>query len=213
MKRFLKLSGITVLVCIMLTGALHAAVDKSAESVKRVLVEAIEVQLSGDVSEALGTSFIKPDAEVNMPVAKLLWLFAEPNSVKLIESLELIVLDGQTAKVGTAKQIEVKYSVKEDVNCPGWKVVEIPVETSLEATPSIDKDGDIVLNFDFKHFVGEWLPKDIEPKMCVVRGGAAAGCTVVKTRIELKSGEPIIAGGQMTGAGWLLVLVRAVILE
>ncbi len=206
MKKLSKTVCIVILVCLPAIAILYA--KATAEPV--VLVEALIVQVGSEASQTLGMDVFEPGAEVTIPVAELLWLLADANSAKLIASAKLKVPAGETAKVGTGEK--VKFLIKKDDGSLEQKTTDTPIGTTLEATPVIDKDGDILLDFKFEHFSAA-PAKEIDPQTSLPIGPPIISIQSERSRLKLKSGESMIAGGWTNVAAQRFVLVRATILE
>lgn len=212
MEKFSRSVCIVILGCLLVIGILYAkAPTASVKSKPKVLVEAMVMQVSGD---ALGKLQIGrnrvPSSKVTVPLATLLYVLADPNAVKVIAKQELLVWAGQTGMVSTGEK--VKFLVKKEGRLEE-KTTDTPIGTTLQATPVIDEDGDIMLNFKFEHCFIIDPPKEIDPQTSLPIGPPMTSSGLVNTRLKLKSGEPMIAGGMETPGAQVFIIVRAEILE
>jgi len=123
---------------------------------------------------------------------------------------KLLVWAGQTGMVSTGEK--VKFLVKKEGRLEE-KTTDTPIGTTLQATPVIDEDGDIMLNFKFEHCFIIDPPKEIDPQTSLPIGPPMTSSGLVNTRLKLKSGEPMIAGGMETPGAQVFIIVRAEILE
>jgi Flp pilus assembly secretin CpaC len=179
-------------------------------SERQVLVEAMMLEVSSDALDRLqiGQDVI-PSSKVTVPLATLLYVLANPNAVKTIVSPKIVVYTGQTGQVTDAQKL--KYLAKTDEGSFEERTTVMPVGTTLEARPRIDKEGDILLDFKFEHFAAA-SPKEIDPQTSLRIGPPIISCSSVNTRLKLKPGQPMIAGGIEKPTGRGFILVRAEIL-
>ncbi len=213
MNKFSKQVCIVILVCLLVTGILYAksSVD-STGSEQKVLIEAMIVQISSETIDKfqIGRN-IEPSSKVTVPLATLLYVFADPNAVNVIAKSKLRVCAGQMGKV-TAGQ-KLKYLVKRDDGSFEQKTTEKVIGTTFEATPVIDKNGDILAGFKFERITAapQW---QIDPKTSLPIGEPVLGSMGVDNELtKLKSGEPMIVGGSTAPNRQVFFLIRAEILQ
>ena len=213
MKKFSRLIYIAILACLPVISLLYAkSSTDSVESKPKILVEAMIVQVSREALDKLQVGGnVEPLSEVTVPLAMLLYLFADPNAIKVTAKPKLLIYASQTGKLYTGQ--ELKYLIKKENGSFEQKTTDEPIGTTLEATPFIDKDGDILLNFKFEHFSIIEPPKEIDPQTSLPIGGPIIDCSSVNSRLKLKSGEPMIAGGSVKSGAQQFILVRAEILK
>lgn len=212
MNKFSRPVCIVVLACLPVIGILYAKSPVDSQRPKqKVLVEAMIVQISGDTLDKLqiGRS-VEPSSKVTVPLATLLYILADPNAVKTIAHTKLVVLAGHTAT--STNQQKVKYLVERNDGSFEQKTSEMSIGTELQAAPVIDKDGDILLDFKFK-LSSAASPKEIDPQTALPIGRPMIGITSTNSRLKLKPGVPMIAGGIEKSAALRFVLVRAEILK
>ena len=204
---------ILILACVLVMAICYAKLPAGlAERKPQVLVEVelMRAEVSNDVSQILRLNASAPGTEVTIPVAKLLWVLRDPNSVKVLAAPQITVWPGETAKLSTSERI--KFLIRKDDGSFEQKTTETAIGTTLEATPIIDKDGDILLNLKFEHF--SLLPaQEIDPQTSLPIGPPMIGSSLVNNRLKLESGEPMIAGGIEKPGAQIVILVRAKILE
>lgn len=211
MDKFSRPVCIVILACLPVIVILYAkAAAGSAEAKPKVLVEALEVQISADALVVFHANFREPREQVTMSLPSLLWVLADPNAVKKIASSKILVWAGETGKVQTGEKL--KFLVKEETRAE-QETTETHIGTTLEATPFIDKEGDILLNFKFEHFSIIEPPKEIDPQTSLPIGAPIIDCSSVNSRLKLKSGEPMIAGSSVKSGAQQFILVRAEILK
>lgn len=212
MNKFSRSVHIAILACLLVMGILYAKTPTSAVASKpKVLIEGIMIEVSSDALDKLQIARnVEPSSKVTVPLATLLYVLADPNAVKTVFSPKLLAYTGQTAKIATGEKL--KYLVRKDDGSLEQKTTDRAIETTLEATPVIDKDGDILLNFKFEHF-SVAPAKEIDPQTSLPIGEPMFGSRTVNTRLKLKPGEPMIAGGIEKPGGQEFILVRATILE
>jgi len=70
-----------------------------------------------------------------------------------------------------------------------------------------------MLSFRFEHCFIIDPPKEIDPQTSLPIGPPMTSSSLVNTRLKLKSGEPMIAGGIKIPRAQVFVLVRADLLE
>ncbi|MCJ7778482.1 MAG: hypothetical protein MUP16_09230, partial [Sedimentisphaerales bacterium] len=150
-----------------------------------------------------------PSSNITVPLASLLYVLAEPNAVKTISSPKIVVYAGQTGQITDGQKL--KYLVKKDDGSFEVKTTDMPVGTTLETTPVIDKDGGILLNFKFEHYTVA-PPEETDPQTSLPIGTPTISCSSLNTRLKLKPGEPMIAGEIEKSAAQGFVLVRVEIL-
>ncbi len=212
MNKFSKQVCIVVLSCLLAIGILYAKSPVDSKRPKqKVLVEVMIVQISSDTLDKLqiGRS-VEPSSKVTVPLAMLLYVLADPNAVKTIAHPKLVVLAGHTGTITNRQKVE--YLVKRDDGSFEQKTSEMSIGTTLQAAPVIDKDGDILLDFKFEQFSAP-PPKEVDPQTALPIGRPMIGFTSTNSRLELKPGVPMIAGGIEIPAAQRFVLVRADILE
>lgn len=223
MNKFSRPVCIVILACLPVIGILYAKSPADSKRAKqKVLVEAMIVQVSGDTLDKLqigrylvgptvvGPSEVAPP-EVTVPLATLLYVLADPNAVNVIAKQKLLVYAGQTGKLTTGQKL--KYLVKKDDGSFEQKTTDKPIGTTFEATPFIDKDGDILLAFKFQQF-SVAPPKEVDPQTSLPIGEPIIGVMGVDSDLtKFKLGEPMIVGGMITPWNEQFVLVRADVLE
>ncbi len=176
----------------------------SAETKREVLVEAIIVQVSADALARLRIEpNMEPSSEVTVSLPMLLYVLADPNAAKTITSAKVKVWAGETGKVKIGQNI--KNLIKTNEGSFEQRITDTPFGTTFEATPAIDKDGDIWLSFKFEHLEAV-PPKEVDPQTSLPVGEPTPGdITTLNTRVKVKSGEPMIVGSSPQQ----FVLVRA----
>lgn len=212
MNKFSRQVCIAVLAPLLLIGILYAkALTDSVEPKPRILIETMIVQVSRDTLDKLQVGRnMEPASKVTVPLASLLYVLADPNAAKVIAKPKLMVWAGQTGKVTVGQKL--KYLVKRNNGSFEQKTTDMPVGTTLEATPTIGKDGDILLNFKFEHF-SVAPSKEIDPQTFLPIGEPLIGIQSVNSRLKLKPDDPVIAGGGIDKSGAQFILVRVEILE
>lgn len=176
----------------------------SADTKQEVLVEAVMVQVSADTLESLQIKpNMKPSSKVTVSLPVLLYVLADPNAAKTITSARVKVWAGETGKVKIGQNI--KYLIKTDEGSFEQRTTDTFFGTTFEATPAIDKDGDILLNFKFEYLEAV-PPKEVDPQTSLPLGEPAkSATTTLNTRVKVKSSEPII----VCSSPQQFVLVRA----
>jgi type II secretory pathway component HofQ len=212
MNKFSKPACITILVCLLaicISSKTSSVNSKISE--KKVLIEAIIVEISGDALNKLQISRnVAPSSKITVPFATLLYVLADPNAVKTIASAKIVVYAGQMGQITDGQKL--KYLVKKDDGSFEEMTTDMSVGTTLEATPII-KDGDILLNFKFEHYTVA-PPQETDPQTSLPIGPPTIkGRSSVNTRLKLAPGEPMIAGGIEKPTGRGFILVRAEILK
>lgn len=212
MSRFSKSIYIVILASLLAIGILYAkSPGDSKRSTQKVLVEAMIVQISANTLDKLQIGRnLEPSSKVTVPLASLLYVLADPNAVSVIAKPQIQVFAGRTGKV-TAGQ-KLKYLIKKDDGSFEQKTTNMPVGTTLQAMPIVTKDGDILLDFRFEHF-SVAPPKATDPETSLPIGVPVISCHSLNSRLKLKPGEPMIAGGIEKPAAQEFVVVRADILE
>jgi hypothetical protein len=213
MNKFLRLACIVILALALAITILRAkASSGSAASKPQVLVEAMIVQARGKFLEDLGCASYVPNQQVTIPLAKLLWLLADPNNAKVLASAKLKTPPGQTGTITTGEKL--KYLVKKDDGSFEQKTTEMPIGTMLKVTPIIDTDGNILLAFKFVHCTVVEPPREIDSETGLPVGEPVIGLTVTdNARTLLKPADPMIAAGSSTPDAQRLILIRAEILK
>jgi hypothetical protein len=176
----------------------------SADTKQEVLAEAVMVQVSAETLERLRIKpNMKPSSKVTISFPVLLYVLADPNSAKTITSAKVKVWAGETGKVKIGQNI--KYLIKTDEGSFEQKTTDTFFGTTFEATPAIDKDGDILLNFKFEYLEAV-PPKEVDPQTSLPIGEPTQiATTTLNTRVKVKSGEPTI----VSSSPQQFVLVRA----
>lgn len=212
MKKLLRPTCGVVLASLLLIGILYAkASTTSAESTPEVLVEAMIVQVSTDALAKLQVEVSQPlsEFEVRVPLPVLLYVLAKPNAVKTISSAKIKVPTGQTGMVNTGHKVE--YLIETDEGLFEQKTTDMPIGTTLEASPTIVLDGNILLKFRFEHFTIESAEKtDTETSLPI--GRPIINSITLDNRVKLKSGETMIVGSMEKTNSIVFILVRAEIL-
>ncbi len=207
MNRFSKPVYIAILAYILPIVVLGAnAQPIPAKAGPEVLIETMEVQVNADALQKLRISSPAPKAEVTASVAKLLWLLTDPNNSKLLDSAKIKVQSGKTGIGGTGKKL--KYLARTNADSFTEKLTDEAVGTTVEASPSIGRRGDITIDFNYKNFTAE-PPKEIDPKTSLPIGQPVTNVLTVKRQLKLKSGETVIAKSIKQGPVQTFVLVRA----
>ena len=85
-------------------------------------------------------------------------ILADPNAIKTIASAKIKTSVGETGRIDTGERI--KYLIEKDDGSFEQKVANNPNGTTLVATPAIDRQGKIRLDFKFEHTTVT-LPKEI----------------------------------------------------
>jgi hypothetical protein len=164
----------------------------SADTKHEVLVEAIIVQVSADTLARLRIEpNMEPSSKVTVSLPVLLYVLADPNVAKTITSARVKVWAGETGKVKIGQNI--KYLIKTDEGSFEQRTTDTFFGTTFEATPAIDKDGDILLNFKFEYLEAV-PPKEVDPQTSLPIGEPIPTVITVNTRVKVRSGEPVIAG-------------------
>ena len=207
MRRLSRAACIAILVYILLIAVSWSSAQPSpAEAGPEVIVETVELEVKTAALQKLGISSPAPKAEVTVPVAKLLWLLAEANNSKLLDSTKIKVQSGKTGRAGTGKRL--KYLVRTGTDSFTEKLGDEAIGTTVEVLPSVDRWGDITIDFKYENFTAE-PPKEIDPKTSLPIGPPVTSSTTVNRQLRLRAGETVIAKSVRKGSIQRFVLVRA----
>lgn len=207
MRRLSRAACVAILVYILLIAVSWSSAQPSpAETGPEVIVETVELEVKTAALQKLGISSPAPGAEVTVSVAKLLWLLADPNNSKLLTSTNIKVQSGKTARVSIGKRL--KYLVRTGADSFTEKLTDEAIGTTVEVLPSVDRWGDITIDFKCENFTIE-PPKEIDPKTSLPIGPPVTSSTTVNRQLRLRTGETVIAGGTNKGGFQRFVLVRA----
>lgn len=211
MNSFLKPTHIVILSSVLIGFSYAKSPADSTESKLKVLVEAKTVQVSTDVFTKLKLSGkVDCRSEVTVPLPILLYVLADPNATKTLSSAKTKATVGQTSKVNAVQKVE--YLVKTNGGTLEKKTTDMCVGPTLEATPIIDKDGDIILNFNFVHYTLA-SPQKIDHQTSLPIGKPVTVGRTVNGQVKLNSGEVAIVGAIRKAHSEVFILVRAEILR
>ncbi len=212
MRRLSRAVCIAILVYILLFAVSWSSAEAGAgeagpnEVGPEVIVETVELEVKTAALQAVGISSPAPGAKVTVSVAKLLWLLAEADNSKLLDSTKIKVRAGKTGRAGTGKRL--KYLVRTGADSFTEKLTDEAIGTTVEALPSVDRWGDITIDFRYENFTAE-PPKEIDPKTSLPTGPPVTSSTTVSRQLRLKAGETVIAKSVQEGSVQRFVLVRA----
>ena len=131
MNKFSRPVCIAILASLPVIVILYAkAAAGSAEAKPKVLVEALEVQVSADALVVLNANFREPRVQVTVSLPSLLWVLADPNVVKKTASSKILVLAGETGKVQIGEKL--KFLVKKESRLE-QKTTETPTRNNIRS--------------------------------------------------------------------------------
>ena len=207
MRRLSRPACVAILVYIVLIAvSWSSAQPNPAETGPEVIVETVELEVKTAALQKLGISSPAPGAEVRVSVVKLLWLLADPNNTKLLDSTKIKVQSGKTGRAGTGKRL--KYLVRTGADSFTEKLTDEAIGTTVEVLPSVDRWGDITVDFKYGNFTAE-PPKEIDPKTSLSIGPPVTSSITVNRQLRLRAGETVIAKSVRKGSIQRFVLVRA----
>jgi len=137
-------------------------------------------------------------------------ILADPNAIKTIASAKIKTSVGETGRIDTGERI--KYLIKKDDGPFEQKVTNNPIGTTLLATPAIDRQGKIRLDFKFEHTT-VILPKEIDQANSLPIGKPVEDSKTVSSIVKLNSGESIVVGNSVTSHSKSFTLIWAEILR
>jgi len=205
------LACISILTLVSMISILYAEAPNSRGSKTRILIEAMTVQVNNNVLSALQLdNNVEPLSNVTVPLPSLLYILADPNSVKIVASTKIETFVGETGEIDTGERI--KYLIKKDNGSFEEKTTDKPIGTTLVATPTIDRQGKIQVDFKFEHTT-VILPKEIDHETSPPIRKPVEDNKTLNSIVKLTSGEPIIVGTSVTSDSKSFTLVRAEVLK
>ncbi len=210
MKKFLILACIGILAFVSIVHSLYANTANPPASKAIVSIEAMTIKVSGKTISQfrLGDNF-DPSANVMISLPALLYIMADPNAVQKVAYTKIQTPADETGKSKTPDQL--KYLVRKSDGTLEQQVTDKPIGAILEATPAIDNQGRILLDYKYQ-YTSAILSKQIDSVTSLSIGKPSENSQTLNGKVILIPGVPTVVGGLNTETERTYTLIRAEIL-